>query len=49
MYTERVRGYDGDGNGGEGAGGGVVAMNGGVSIWVVHVGQGLCLLPIVEK
>ena len=29
MYIERVRGFNGDGNAGEGTGGGVVALNAG--------------------
>ena len=37
-----MRGCDGDGNAGVVAGGGVVTVSGGVTLWAVQV---LCLLP----
>ena len=44
MYAKRMRGCEGDGNVGVMIGRGVVAVSGGLSIWVVHVVQVWCLL-----
>ena len=44
MYSVRVRGCDGDDNAGMGVRAVVTAVSGGVSIWVVHVVQVLCLI-----
>ena len=42
VYIERVQECDNDRNAGVGAGGDVVSMSAGVSIWVVHMVPTMC-------
>ena len=45
VHACMLRGCDCDSNAGVGTGAGVVAVSADGSIWVLHVGQVLCLLP----